>query len=329
MRSAFVGLSSPTAYYYDHNREYSNEWKWIPIIESPQGLMTLFDEIWFLHPALCPITMRQLDFVKFIVDDTRLLEIVKKTIGNFENIDIKHIDNKNREFIESAVDIDYRPDFNNYNNIIHGVFGTEPSRRCPIDNHSHMFEIDGVQINGDSTSLKNIFIDVALLHEIQNTKNKSMELITNTFSEPALLKDKKNLTKIRISQGVTISRVPVLQHPNGPEISGIEKIRENKFLVDFRNKINKLSDEYSTEETKELIMNIETEFDNYRNDVLINKQTSSKVFNSLIKNLASTIVDEIMDGIAPGSTFVKKLIDDRNTRKMNWTAFLATIERQK
>lgn len=60
MRVAFVGLSSPTAYFYDHKRKYlkKSSWQWTPILESPQGLATLFDEILFLHEALCPSTMK-------------------------------------------------------------------------------------------------------------------------------------------------------------------------------------------------------------------------------------------------------------------------------
>jgi len=48
-RTAYIGLSSPTAYLYDSDNIYfKDEWDWNPIVESPTGLITLFDELWFL-----------------------------------------------------------------------------------------------------------------------------------------------------------------------------------------------------------------------------------------------------------------------------------------
>lgn len=144
---AFIGLSSPTAYYYDFKNEYSkdNQWNLIPIIESPQGLMTLFDEIWFLHPALCPITMRKLDFVKFIVDDSKLLKLSKNVIEQIHQKSLIEVKN-DITFLDSAVDLNFHADFPHYNKIINGVFGVYPNRKMPIDNHSHQFNFVTIAI---------------------------------------------------------------------------------------------------------------------------------------------------------------------------------------
>lgn len=325
-RTAFIGLSSPTAYYYDHKKEYfkDNKWDWMPIIESPQGLMTLFDEIWFLHPCLCPLTMRKLDFVRFIVKDSELLKISKDTINDIENKDLVDIVN-NSSFLELDIDKNYSADFCNYNNIIKGVFGVENSREVPIDNHSHMFDLDGIRIYSDSTDLKKIIIDVMLARKFQKIKHKKIELITNTFSEPAVSKGKINIDEMKISQCITLSRVPVLQHPYGPEINGIEKIRENKFLVEFREKMDSIINEYPTEETQEIIMRIEEEYKKYTLESLVKKQSSTKIFNSVVKSLALSLIDSFV----PGSTTIKEQLENKRVREMNWTAFLATLDLKK
>ena len=41
-----------------------------PIIESPWGLMLLYDELWFLCKDVCPLNMRECSFVKYVVDLT-------------------------------------------------------------------------------------------------------------------------------------------------------------------------------------------------------------------------------------------------------------------
>jgi hypothetical protein len=77
-RRAYIGLSSPTAYFYDHNQTHFKEpWKWNPILESPQGLITLFDELWFLSRPLCPVSLRQENYVKFLDEDSSYISLIK------------------------------------------------------------------------------------------------------------------------------------------------------------------------------------------------------------------------------------------------------------
>jgi hypothetical protein len=64
-RIAYVGASGPIKYDYKHtlNSGYPN-----PILESPLGLMAVYDEIVFLHESICPKTMQKLDFIRFLSD---------------------------------------------------------------------------------------------------------------------------------------------------------------------------------------------------------------------------------------------------------------------
>ena len=78
-RRAYIGLSSPTAYFYDHNQEFFKKepWRWNPILESPQGLITLFDELWFLSRALCPVSLRKESYIKFMNEDSDYEHLIK------------------------------------------------------------------------------------------------------------------------------------------------------------------------------------------------------------------------------------------------------------
>src|SRR5689334_3222402 len=74
-RIAFVGLSGPI--FYDYNNQATRAASDLidspnPVLDSPFGLMLLFDEVWFLCRSLCPENLRGASFVKF-VDETSLL----------------------------------------------------------------------------------------------------------------------------------------------------------------------------------------------------------------------------------------------------------------
>jgi hypothetical protein len=317
-RKAFIGLSSPTAYYYDHEQKFFKEkWRWNPILESPQGLITLFDEIWFLSRALCPVNLRSESYVKFLDEDSDYIPLIKNLSRQFRNsyIDGLIIENP---LLGEIINLDSRyPDeqFKRYNEVIRYVYGREANSYAPLDNHSHGIDLCGTTISGNSMRLDLLAYDITFLSKlgVQN-----IELITNRFNSTAFHQHPKTLNKIQTSQNIIIKRIPVLQSPMGPVIERIEDIRENNFLIDFRAKIISSSNT----DIIELVPQIEKEFQDYRNNVLIGKQKSSKVFTSIAKNAVSFLLGNNL----PLGAEVKSLIDDHFTRKMNWTGFLSEIE---
>ena len=76
----------------------------------------------------------------------------------------------------------------------------------------------------------------------------------------------------------------------------------------------------SSENISEITKKIEKEFIDYRNDVLIEKQKGAKLINSFARNAVSLIIP------IPGITEAADIMDAYETRKLNWTAFMATLE---
>ena len=74
-RHAYVGLSGPLLYDYEVQAERGpadlvsspN-----PILDSPFGLLLLYDDIWFLTRSLCPQNMRELPYVHFLDEEAAL-----------------------------------------------------------------------------------------------------------------------------------------------------------------------------------------------------------------------------------------------------------------
>jgi hypothetical protein len=152
-RKAYIGLSSPLAYFYDHEQKHFHEpWRWNPIIESPQGLVTLFDELYFLSRALCPVSLRKESYVKFLDEDSDFEPLIK---GLFDILESSRITGliANCNLIEDLIEVesDYKEEqFKRYDTVIDSVYGRPPGDGAPIDNHSHGINICGHYISGNS-----------------------------------------------------------------------------------------------------------------------------------------------------------------------------------
>ncbi len=318
-RRAYIGLSSPTAYFYDHEQKYFKEpWRWNPILESPQGLITLFDEIWFLSRALCPVSLRRESYVKFLDEDSSYTPLIKALT---EILNTQHLDGLVSSYptIENFIDIGSqypKEQFKRYGQVIEAIYGRPYGSDAPIDNHSHEIELCGLSVSGNSMRLELLAYDIAFL---SSAGIRNIELITNSFNSAAFIAKPTTIQNIQVAHGITIKRVPFLQSPNGPVIKRIEAIRESNFLIDFRNKI--LSSE-NPENFADLVANIETEFQNYRNYVLLQLQNNSKIGTSIANNAISFVIG----GFIPGVGEIKSIRSDAESRKFSWTGFLADIE---
>ncbi len=321
MRKALIGLSSPTAYFYDSQQKYfKEEWRWNPILESPQGLITLFDELWFVTRSLCPVSLRKQEYVKFIDEDStyssNLFEILREFAdNNFEVFLEKYF------YLEDFIDFSsmYGSQFGKYTEVVQSVFGQKPSAKLPIDNHSHSLGIPGFEFSGNSMRTDLFALDNVILDYLSIP---NMELITNQFNNHLMkLKPKNALNEIRISQGITIKRIPVVQLPNGPDLIGLLKLRESNDLIDFRKKI--LTSNVS-EEFEDIVKNVENEFQNFRNNVLLKKISDSKIKNSLSRNALNYIIGKVV----PAYGQIKSIGEDSNTREMNWTGFIANLDKK-
>lgn len=74
MRRAYIGLSTPIGYDYKNQATKTKADTYSspnPILDSPFGLLLLFDELVFLTRSLCPENMRRLPYVSFL-DETNL-----------------------------------------------------------------------------------------------------------------------------------------------------------------------------------------------------------------------------------------------------------------
>lgn len=321
MRRAYIGLSSPTAYFYETGNLFRAEpWHWNPILESPQGLITLFDELWFLSRALCPVNLRDKNFVRFLNEESEFIPLIKGLSSSLVNDPIESFIQDN-PIINLYTNLEggiWKHILSEFNAVIEDVYGQPPGRFRPIDNHSREIDFFGVSLAGNSVDLRNLAFDIAFISRLGLSQ---IELITNRFNSKVLNTRPANLSQIQTAQGILISRIPALQTPQGPVIERIDSIRENNHLVDFRDKILRSN---APEDFTDLVQDIESEFQRYRNEVLIGRQEQANIVNSISRNASNLI----LNGILPGSPLLRNILKDTSVQKFNWTSFLAGLENE-
>lgn len=105
-------------------------------------------------------------------------------------------------------------------------------------------------------------------------------------------------------------------------LENIDSVRENDYLADFRGKVSSAISNAAIQEVNHLVQRIEKEFVDYRNEVLLKHQAKAGLFESIARNFISVAAGIILPGIPEAAD----LLDARKTRRMNWTAFLASLE---
>lgn len=97
-------------------------------------------------------------------------------------------------------------------------------------------------------------------------------------------------------------------------------MQDSIFLIDFRKKIvNKAKEKQNIQY---LVDEIQIEFERYRNQVLLEKQKDARLMESCAKNAVSFAIGTLI----PGGSELISLIEDKETKTMNWTGFIASLE---
>lgn len=217
-RIGYIGLSYPLLYDYRNQAPLSeNDLSDSPnpIIESPLGLMILYDELWFLCESICPSNMRNLPYVKF----------VDKMFGDlyYEGSD---------SFIEQVDLRMYRNDELSYTDIINRLNLSNQKRLdiCGLDTHTHAIKIGSIVASASSREY-NFAFDMYVFMALRERSDNSIEWIANSnfkFNEHSSHKEAATVEEI------VISDIPNYLCADGPYHPCIEELRNNVYLKDFR-----------------------------------------------------------------------------------------------
>lgn len=213
-RIAYIGLSYPLLYDYRNKaRLTENDLTDSPnpIIESPLGLMILYDELWFLCESICPDNMRNLPYVRFI--DKMFGDLYYEGAEAF------------REDINLKVELDGGLPFSEI------VKRMNIDKRYNVDNHTHGIRIGNVVEHGNSDTYHLAF-DLYVLTALRERGIDNIELIANSrFSINESMSSNRDA---EAAEKILIPDIPNYLSTNGPYHPCMEELRGNQYLIDFR-----------------------------------------------------------------------------------------------
>lgn len=289
---AYIGLTTPIGYDYETESEfgYPN-----PIIEGPMGLFLLYDEIWFLHPDLCPQNMHDLEYVNFMSESFDISDYMAR-VSNYNPT------NNRIQNTQSFIDMGTQGDI---------VKTIAPTDRW--DNH-------GRSIPGGYMPMTRAK-DNYLLDSLISNEN-DLELITNTVGNEWLSTETEAIQasqQLDITHELITKDMPNCWFKEGPYFEGIDDLRSDKRIKDFRRKIE---DETKTAEPTEAIEAIENEFEEYLYKSGDYRTRPKRIYRATIE-----FVTNFIPGVSTAAGSISSLeelysaISDYN--QFGWAGFLA------
>jgi hypothetical protein len=321
MRAAFVGLSTPL--FYDYRNPASRAPSDTssspnPILDSPFGLMLLYDEIWFLCRSLCPENLRDAPFVRY-VDEERLLPSMKDvgTPSHWEGL---------------QTNPDFRTRYGAYEKSRRAFFDTYRARvlragvdwQAAADNHSHTLQIGDARFYANSADLKNLIIDMAIVNRLSRP---GLELVTNSVSQGWLGDPNSPFLRTKLAEVLTIENIPNYLTSRGPYDPCIEEVRNNHYLRDFRKWISSQAVPQDEGELLEMKRNVETVIKEAQAEVFIRAFSKRRRFLSIGKTLVGTLVDFFVPGASSAESIAEDVAGYFSDRNRRWQAFVVSTRR--
>jgi hypothetical protein len=220
---AFVGFSSPVGYDYvnqalicDSDQSDSPN----PVIVGSTGILLLFDEIWFPCRSICPQSMRNLDYVRFVSDERPDIKL------DFE------VSRAASENLSSQVSINdlHRE---GYGGFIQSYYGADGG----VDNHTHSISFLGENVTGSPT-VRNFALDLHLLDQMDGDFVHILNGLTGRMAFPdgfGFLYNPHENRAIQIAdRTITIASIYDVTGPSGPYHPVLEELRNHSYLRSFR-----------------------------------------------------------------------------------------------
>lgn len=302
-RKAFVGFSTPFGYDYKVSTGQS---KGNPVLEAPTGLLILYDEIWFVHEDVCPLNLRDKEFVHFL-DIEKLPEIDDKTLEMLGHIEYK----------------DFEWSWELWHNVVEN---NSVDRR--VDQHHRHIELGEISTTPQPDNPVNAILDLNL-----SIFNK-MDLISNTVTAHAMGSRLETLINTQSNANHLVKKIisnsiPCCQLKEGPYIEYIDDLRKSKYIKSFRDKIEKVTTEEYDKSILELDENLKHEFNEFKNACLIDKIDKKKIFESSLMDFILKPISLIIPHIEITKDVydvARSFQEYRKSDQYQWTGFLAEVE---
>ena len=306
-RTAYIGLSYPLLYDYKHQADRSQNDisdSPNPIIDSPLGLMILYDELLFLCRSVCPNNMRNLPYVKFV--DELYPDFYFQGCMNLAETNDKYTTIRgNRLSYESVV-----KSFN--------------VKEWGPDGHTHGLRIGDITISASSSQFHFLF-DVYVFQALQSIYHEDIELITNRMFTSM---SNNSGAQIELIDRIIIPGIPNYIGVSGPYHECMEELRENEYIKDFRKWIIEHHSHIQLEEINDICADVEKSIEEVRQMVFrkyLEDNNSFSFFRSTGETLMKTIggiVNPLISATDAFAGIIKKANNTLDAKSVRWQGFV-------
>jgi len=317
-RKALVGTSSPIGY------DYSTQVTKVPsdsssspnpILDSPFGLLLLYDEIWFFCRSLCPENMRDLKYVHFVDEELG----IPTNVGSLD--------------WEALEELKVSPDWKDIVCQRKIIPGRDPFREGfgsygvhwdnSIDNHTHGLNIGGIPSSGNPTEYRLLF-DLVLSNRLGL---EDYELITNSYTHTMIRENNTHLiTEHEFAEYMVIRDIPNYITRHGPYHSVIEEARDNKYLKYFRKWISGNKTITDPNELKEVKESVEASIQEIQDKLFLKHLDPSSLYKSLGKSVVGDALGMMVPGTSTIATSVEHFTNRKKKKDIRWQGFLVSIK---
>lgn len=315
MRSAYVGLSTPLLYDYKNpasKTESDLRTSPNPILDSPFGLMLLYDEIWFLCRSLCPENMRDLEYVRFL-DEERMLPDLSDLELSSMGATIPSDPTMSRRYQK------VHRLFESYNELIEALginWGAGP------DNHTHSLRVGSLSVSANSVGLEHMLFD---LEVVRRLNKPSIELVANSFGQHWLEESNPQIREASLAEVLVIERIPNYLTPQGPYHPSIDEARDNPFLVDFRRWVSSTSHTAEAKELQEVKREVEEAIRRSQEEIFLRYLDPRTQYLSVGKTLGGAALDVFIPCMSTAVNLVQDVKDIREKSVLRWQGFLVSL----
>jgi hypothetical protein len=315
MRRAFVGFSTPVG--YDYRRLPKTQTVHAvgepdPVIYGSTGLICLYDEIWFASDKLCPLSMRQLPYVKFIDQHAGPLDLVRQGL-----------DDTIKAIVENCVTPD-RFEFTGPPDQGHRNFMREyVGKAC--DDHRNRVSFFGKPIL-PKMGIKEIVTDLWILDRYREL---SLDLILNPFTAETALtvpNSRQNLENVfaqaeAAEKLLTTNAFHDFRGNDGPYHPMMEDLRDDPTLKAFRKWLSEAGSRWDNKDFATIKSDVDEVLSDFTSKALLSQVERPGIVETVL-SLAKDPILQLVTGanlIEAASKFMRA---KNNADEHSWKAYI-------
>jgi len=316
VRRAFVGYSTPIGYDYSHkaskapsDSEDSDSPN--PILDSPYGLMILFDEIVFACRSLCPENLRNAPFVRFLDEES-----LAPDLSDIDYDILRDAAKTLEKLGDQAIKAQPKKKFLTGSTLLRksGVYWKG------IDNHSRGITVGGFTKMGNQT-FDNVALDGLILERLGDD---SLELVSNSLLQQFIDIDSSPLGQVKLAELLTINNIHSYQSPSGPYHPVIDEVRGDPYISDFRKWLSQQKNSIDPKELKDAKGAVEASLQKAQDDLFLKYLDPKGYALNIGKSALLDGLGSLIPGVGLGASVLEEGLRFKDARKLRWQGFLVS-----